>query len=279
MAQDRALLSAPLAVDRGDELPVGVQLGWNLRAMIYAGTLEPGARLPGVRELAELAGVNVNTARSVYGRLERDGLLVSRQGHGTFVAPHIEGSQETERLVDEIAERVNQAGLDPREIARALYASGLEAAGLDDLGEGTGLADVGRSADEAAARRELRRQIGRLEAQLASYPDARSKAGTHPLLRPKAHVADLGELEVVRDELMERLKQARAKAARRGKRQGKARARREGILGDPDANRWQRVRNEDVGDPGCGETSAVPRWGPVGAVAGWWRIKVSSGCP
>ena len=50
------------------------------------GSLSPGDRLPSVRELADVAGVNVNTARAVYSRLESEGLVRSEQGRGTFVA-------------------------------------------------------------------------------------------------------------------------------------------------------------------------------------------------
>src|SRR3954453_15940782 len=75
-----------LSVDRGAEVPVGTQLAWRLRELVSAGRLRPGDRLPSVRELAIEVGVNVNTVRSVYGRLENDGLVRSEQGRGTFVA-------------------------------------------------------------------------------------------------------------------------------------------------------------------------------------------------
>ena len=265
------------AIDRDAELPLGIQLAWRLRALIARGELRAGDRLPGVREVAEEAGVNVNTVRSVLGRLETDGLLASRQGLGTFVAEGAAPSEALRALADDAIEAARDAGVDPREIARLLYAT--HSGSTDDLGEGTGLRDVGRAADEAAARRELRRQIGRLEAQLASYPEVRSEPGPHPLLRAKAHVAGIGELEQVRDELMERLRSARDAAEAKGRRQARARGRRERIIGEPEANRWQRVANPDVDIPGCGDVRSVPRFGPVGAVAGWWRVKVSSGCP
>jgi GntR family transcriptional regulator len=73
-----------IAVDRHSDLPVGAQLARSLRDWIRRA--EPGARLPSVRELAASAGVNVNTARAVYQRLENEGLLSSEQGRGTFVA-------------------------------------------------------------------------------------------------------------------------------------------------------------------------------------------------
>ena len=75
-----------LRVDRGAELPLGTQLTWKLRALITGGALAAGDRLPSVRELALAAGVNVNTVRAVYGRLETEGMIRSEQGRGTFVA-------------------------------------------------------------------------------------------------------------------------------------------------------------------------------------------------
>jgi hypothetical protein len=50
-------------------------------------------------------------------------------------------------------------------------------------------------------------------------------------------------------------------------------------VSDPAGHRWERVDNETLGEPACGEVRVVPAWGPVGAIMGWWRVKVSSGCP
>ena len=69
--------SLRLQVDRAADLPVGAQLARTLRELIGGGALRPRDRLPSVRELAAEAGVNVNTARAVYGRLEHEGLDVS----------------------------------------------------------------------------------------------------------------------------------------------------------------------------------------------------------
>src|ERR671930_116323 len=115
---------AELAPDlaRADDLPLGSQLAWRLRALIGSGQLGPGDRLPGVRELASGAGVNVNTARAVYGRLEEDGLIESRHGLGTFVAEDAPVSPDLERLAAEAAESAIASGVDPRDLARAIYA-------------------------------------------------------------------------------------------------------------------------------------------------------------
>ena len=75
-----------IAVDRDAEVPLELQLGWSLSARIRDGTFAPGQRLPGLREMAEASGLNINTVRAVYQRLEQRGLIQSLQGSGTFVA-------------------------------------------------------------------------------------------------------------------------------------------------------------------------------------------------
>jgi GntR family transcriptional regulator len=264
-------------VDRDSDLPVGVQLAWRLRSLIAVGKLGPGDRLPSVRDLAFEAGVNANTVRAIYGKLEHDGLTETHHGLGTFVTAEAPSSSEIERIAAEAVAEARRAGVAPSDVARAIYAGGWAAD--DAVVPSPELPDVGTEADEAAARRELRRQIARLEADLAAYPAARSKNETHPLLRPKGHIASFEELSATRDELMNRLRDARTQAERKGERQARAHGRREQIIGDPEAHRWARVGNEECGDPGCGETRAVPRFGPIGRVMSWWRVKVSSGCP
>src|SRR5262245_36328740 len=108
--------ATPFSTDPTAELPVGVQLSWRLRALISTGRLAAGERLPSFRRLAEWAGVNVNTVRSVYAGLEESGLVVSRQGQGTFVAGGIEAAPELEEIAGDALWRVHEAGLDPRDL-------------------------------------------------------------------------------------------------------------------------------------------------------------------
>jgi len=78
-----------LQVDRNGDIPVGTQLAWQIQALITEGRLLPGERLPSVRRLAEAAGVNVNTIRSVYERLEGEGFIRTEHGRGSFVADNV----------------------------------------------------------------------------------------------------------------------------------------------------------------------------------------------
>jgi DNA-binding transcriptional regulator YhcF (GntR family) len=73
-------------VDRASDVPLGTQLVKQIRTAVANGRVADGARLPSVRELAETAGVNVNTVRAAYARLEAEGLVRSEHGRGTFVA-------------------------------------------------------------------------------------------------------------------------------------------------------------------------------------------------
>ena len=97
-------LNLDLSVDRTAAMPLGAQLADRIRAAIGDGTLTGGDRLPSVREVADVAGVNVNTARAVYARLESEGLVSSEQGRGTFVAARASaGGPSRRELRDQIA--------------------------------------------------------------------------------------------------------------------------------------------------------------------------------
>ena len=86
-----------LSVDRGTGVPLGEQLAGRIRTAVEDGTLVPGDRLPSVRELADIASVNVNTVRAVYARLESEGRVSSEQGRGTFVTARAPAGGATTR--------------------------------------------------------------------------------------------------------------------------------------------------------------------------------------
>jgi hypothetical protein len=162
-------------------------------------------------------------------------------------------------------------------------------------------------ADALAARRSLRAQIARLEAELArifasTYPpiagaaDPRRGAKTavagHPRRGAKTAVGGdprrgaktasggaprllgLAELECARDDLAGRVTTALHARDAQDARQAAARALLARMYADPPAHKGAVVRNADLGLPGCTTYRVVPR-----LLTGWWRVKVSSGCP
>jgi LacI family transcriptional regulator len=66
---------------------IAAQIRGRIAFLVADGALEPGERLPPVRALARQLGVNVNTVRAAYARLETDGLVRTRHGVGTVVLP------------------------------------------------------------------------------------------------------------------------------------------------------------------------------------------------
>ena len=53
----------------------------------------------------------------------------------------------------------------------------------------------------------------------------------------------------------------------------------EEMLLDPERHQWVRVSNADIGEPGCHHWHVRPRWGVLGMLMKWWRVRISSGCP
>jgi GntR family transcriptional regulator len=190
-----------LTVDRDSDIPLGTQLAWKLRTAIATGRLAPGERVPPVRELAEVAGVNVNTARSVYARLEEQGLVASEHGRGTFVAADAARRDDLADLARKTAEAARAAGVDPRELGEALFS------GSDVEGPPPEREAEPKPSDERARRRELRADIARLERELvhlARLGDAAAMPSA-----PAGRILNAQELEEVRTALVARLAELR----------------------------------------------------------------------
>ena len=136
--------------------------------------------------------------------------------------------------------------------------------------------------DERAARRSLLDQIAKLERQLSAlfcstYPrtgfewQVRSHGGPRLL--------GLADLERIRDDLAERLHENRATLSDRTYVEAKNRRLIEEMMLAPEKHKWMRIGAEDIGERGCKYWEVRPRLGLVGMLMGWWRVKISSGCP
>jgi hypothetical protein len=136
--------------------------------------------------------------------------------------------------------------------------------------------------DERGARRALRRQIARLERELADAFVTAFPMGGLDLPSPTAaepRLLGLGELERVRDQLAGRLAGARVTITRRADEQAEKRLVLERMLLAPAEHRFKRISAREIGEPGCGVWQVRPRMGLIGMLMGWWQVKLSSGCP
>jgi DNA-binding transcriptional regulator YhcF (GntR family) len=189
-------MAADIRLDRSSEVPLGVQLAWHLRALMASGELEAGARLPSVREMAAQTGVNANTVRAVYARLEAEGLIATQHGRGSFVTGGDAGGRLAE-IARRAADEARAAGVDPRAVAAALFVTGEEARA---------------PSPDAVRRRALREEIAALERRLGDARHARRLAAhaedplaAPPPRPPSGRLLGAAELEALRDELAARL--------------------------------------------------------------------------
>ena len=110
-------------VDPADALPLHAQLERSIRVAIASRRLTPGDQLPTVRQLAVALRINANTVARVYALLEREGVLGTRRGVGTFV-----------REPDDSHRNVEAREADLRAIAtRALAEASARGFSLSDL--------------------------------------------------------------------------------------------------------------------------------------------------
>ena len=78
-----------LQLSEASGVPYYRQIVDQLEELIRSGQLQPKEQLPSVRELAGQLLVSLITTRRAYADLEQAGLIVRRQGYGTFVADEV----------------------------------------------------------------------------------------------------------------------------------------------------------------------------------------------
>ena len=87
-----------LRIEKGSAVPISRQIADQIASLCASGGVQPGERLPSVRELARELAVNQNTVLRVYERLCGEGLLEMRHGQGTFVAGRTSKSRHGRRI-------------------------------------------------------------------------------------------------------------------------------------------------------------------------------------
>ena len=117
-----------ISLPTSSPLPESDQLIEALRRGIHRGSPGPGDRLPPVRALADELHLSPNTVAKAYRTLEREGVLVTRGRHGTFVADRLpERIPQRDRRLAEAAEtfarRGRQLGFGPEALRGALDAA------------------------------------------------------------------------------------------------------------------------------------------------------------
>ncbi|HEY8549596.1 MAG TPA: GntR family transcriptional regulator [Vicinamibacterales bacterium] len=87
-------MHSELQISQADPRPMYQQIVEQIRHRIAVGDWPPGYELPSIRALAASARVSVITVKRAYFDLEREGVIVTRQGKGSFVADRAELSTQ-----------------------------------------------------------------------------------------------------------------------------------------------------------------------------------------
>jgi hypothetical protein len=139
---------------------------------------------------------------------------------------------------------------------------------------------------ERAARASLKGQIGRLERECSAIvADAFPRISPADIPALEADVVGgpclltLEELERMRDGLAGRAQDMRRRVDERVAHERSARELLERMRLEPGRYKFVRLPVRELGQGGCGVWEVRPRLGLIGMLAGWWQVKLSSGCP
>ncbi|MGH2879311.1 MAG: hypothetical protein ACRDK4_06895 [Solirubrobacteraceae bacterium] len=135
---------------------------------------------------------------------------------------------------------------------------------------------------QAAARKTLRAQVARLEREFSvlvasSFPHLPEPA---PVPAPSVpRILGMAELERTRDRLAGQIADAHQRLAERSALERRSRELLRRAKEEPRRYKFLRIAVTDLGEGVCGTWEVRPRLGPIGMLAGWWQVKLSSGCP
>lgn len=115
-----------IRIDPRSPEPLFEQVVFAVKTAVAKGTAAPGGKLPSVRELAKELAINPNTVVRAYEALERDGVVVRRQGAGVFVSDRgsdLAAGEKKKQLVASMQRAVTEAfhlGFQPDDVKKAL---------------------------------------------------------------------------------------------------------------------------------------------------------------
>lgn len=95
-----------ILIDYKSRKPIYEQIIDSIKSLIVSGVLERDDQLPSVRQVAQELAINPNTIQKAYGELEREGVIYSLKGRGSFVGSGIQELRmvQQQELIEQIFE-------------------------------------------------------------------------------------------------------------------------------------------------------------------------------
>lgn len=113
-------------IDPDSSVPIYIQIEDSIHSLIAAGQVQPGEQLPTIRELAADIRVNLNTVARAYFELDREGVISTQRGRGTFVSGIPDEKQIAEKrqkllysIIESALEEAHRLGYSAEEIKNA----------------------------------------------------------------------------------------------------------------------------------------------------------------
>ena len=113
-----------LRIDPRSSTPIYEQIELGVKELILKGALKYGEKLPSVREMASILTINPNTISKAYGELEREGIIETLRGKGTFITDNYKGKvdeKKMEYISDELKKIIleaNYSGINKEEFMK-----------------------------------------------------------------------------------------------------------------------------------------------------------------
>ena len=79
-----------ILIDYKSRKPIYEQIIENMKHLVVSGVLQRDDQLPSVRQLAQELAINPNTIQKAYAELERQGVIYSLKGRGSFVGSSLQ---------------------------------------------------------------------------------------------------------------------------------------------------------------------------------------------
>ena len=117
--------STDLLISKADGRPMYLQIMEQIKQRVAVGDWPRGGEIPSIRQLAIALRVSVITVKRAYLELEREGVIVTQHGRGSFVAaePDLRPRLYDQELAQHLEHAVRVAtllGLTPKELERRL---------------------------------------------------------------------------------------------------------------------------------------------------------------
>ena len=93
-----------IQVDVRSRVPIYEQIVNSFKQMAMSGILSPDEKLPSVRDLSQELTINPNTIQKAYQELERQNIIYTKRGQGSFVNPNIQAINKEEKMEELIEE-------------------------------------------------------------------------------------------------------------------------------------------------------------------------------